>query len=142
MTKGVTGDVNHGSCFGAHLHRLAFVQGKVQGGQAVRIGGISRHPCAGCGPQFRNTLNVIGVVMRQQDLRQGPAALAQGCQNGGRLGHVDHGGLAAGGVMDQEGVIVRQAGDRHKVKRHGVSPLVEYMVATTIVCERSHRNAP
>jgi hypothetical protein len=117
------------------------VQGKVKGWQAVRICGIPRHPCAGGGPQVRNPLNVIGVVVGQQDLRQGPAPLAQGRQNRGRLGHVDDGGIAAGGIVDQEGVVIRQARDGYKVKRHGVSPLSAYIFAATIVLEGSDRNA-
>jgi hypothetical protein len=63
------------------------------------------------------------VVVGDEDVRQLPIARLQGGEDGRGLGHVDKGGFACGGVVDEVGVVISQAGDGDEFKGHGVCPV-------------------
>ena len=68
-------------------------------GSTVKRGGVVRG-------EFRHALDVVGVVMGEPDLRQGPAACGKFSRDGGCFGNVDQGHVAGCLIAQQEGVIV------------------------------------
>ena len=94
-----------------------------------------------CGAQGVDALDVVVVVMGDQDVGQPPLVRLQRGEDRAGFGHVDHGGLAGGGIVDQVGVVVGQAGDGHKFKRHGLWPFAGYDGAG-LTRRAADRNAP
>ena len=98
-------------------------QRQIQRRQPVRVRRSAQHhrPCGRA--QRVRALHMVGMVVRQQDVGQTPSGAVQCGQHRGGIGHIDTGGLAAVFVMDQEGEVVGQAGNRFQVKRHGLAPV-------------------
>ena len=56
--------------------------------------------------------------MGDEDVGEGPTLLRQRLQNGRRLRHIDGGGGACGGIVDEDAEIVGQAGELMDLSRH------------------------
>ena len=86
--------------------------------QAVRVGGGAGDAGAGRLDDLGHAVDVVVVMVRQQDLVQGPAAAVQFGKDRRGLGRVHQDRLPA--ALHEIGVVVAEAADRHQFG-HGLS---------------------
>ena len=120
MAQRMSPHVHHlGTRSGAKGHGIAIAHGHVNAWNLVLFVGWShnRHTAIGSLLKIKIATGVIVMMMRVEDVRQLPPALAQLLLNGGGAGRIDRGGLTRRGIMQEVAVVVVQAGELDHLER-------------------------
>jgi hypothetical protein len=74
--------------------------------------------------EFGDATNMVGMVMRYQNIGQGPAFALQGLDNGTCFRRVDRGGGPGDRIVNEIAEIIGQAGEQ-AISAAMMSPLIE-----------------
>src|SRR5262249_38673113 len=87
----------------------------VDGGNAISLGGRPMHGAAGGSLDRRRAARI--VMMGDDDMPDGPALRAGQSHDRPGIGWIDNGAVAAGAIMQEEGVVTSEGGNDADPKR-------------------------
>ena len=123
VAAGVAGGVVNEGLGVAEFQRFALADLEVDAGDAGGVGAGPDDDAAGAFLQPQVAAGVVGVVVGVEDVREAPALALEFAVDGVWIGRVDRCGQAGQALVDQEPVVVRQAGELVDLEqRHGQSP--------------------
>ena len=119
MTGGVTGRIEYGKIDRADIDDVALGNLEIESRNACRL--FLRSDDARIGEfrfEPRHALHVIGVMMCEQDVGEPPLVGFERGENGSGIRRIDSGRRARPGIVDENAVIVGEAGQLMDVNGH------------------------
>jgi hypothetical protein len=114
----------------ADADRIALTNRRVYMGNALRLIARRNDAALVMRLEFANALGVIGVMMRDENIREPPAGFGERRLDRGGLWSVDRGGGAGFRIVQQNAEIILEAGK--KVRLRGLGPIPDRVVPRII----------